>query len=93
MELESIDIIMEAIHGRSAMGSRTGTHRYHHRSVDIISVQLQNTYGDIEEEILKSLPQARGNPVHVSTFTDAAHAGDHMYPRSKLYILQSISTA
>ena len=93
MELESIDIIMEVIHWRPAMGSRTGTHRYHHRSVDIISVQLQNTYGDIEEEILKNLPQARGNPVHVSTFTDAAHAGDLMYPRSKLYIQQIISTA
>ena len=39
-------------------------------------VNWEKIYGDVDEEIPKNLPQARGNPVQVSMFTDAAHAGD-----------------
>ena len=44
--------------------------------VAFIPVNWETICGDIEEKIPKNLTQARGNPVQVSMFTDAAHAGD-----------------
>jgi len=93
VELGCIDIITEAIIGHSAMGSRTGTHRYHHGSVAIIGAQLQKIYGDIEEEIPRSLPQSKGSPVQVSMFTDAAHAGDLITRRSQTCIIIMLNCA
>jgi len=50
-------------------------------------VNWEQIYGDIEEEIPKNLPQARGNPVQVSMFTDVAHARDLITRRSQTGII------
>ena len=56
-------------------------------------VNWETTYGDVEEEIPRNLPQARGNPVQVSMFTDAAHAGDLFTRRSQTGIIFMLNGA
>ena len=58
-----------------------------------IPVNWEEIYGDIEEEIPTNLPQARGNPVQVSMFTDAAHAGDLITRRSQTGIIVMLNSA
>ena len=56
-------------------------------------VNWEKIYGDIDEEIPINLPKARGNPVQVSMFVDAAHAGDLITRRSQTGIIFMLNSA
>ena len=50
-------------------------------------VNWKSIYGDVTEDIPSNMPEARGNAVIISMFTDAAFAGDLVTRRSQSGIL------
>ena len=56
-------------------------------------VNWKNTYGDVTEDLPTNMPEARGNAVIISMFTDAAFAGDLVTRRSQSGILIFINRA
>ena len=56
-------------------------------------VNWKNIYGDVTEDIPTNMPEARGNGVIISMFTDAAFAGDLVTRRSQSGILIFINRA
>jgi hypothetical protein len=56
-------------------------------------VNWNEIYGDIEEEIPPSMPSPQGNPVRISMFCDAVHAGNIVTRRSHTGILFFINNA
>ena len=50
-------------------------------------------YGEVEEEIPIGLPIARGNPVELTMFVDAAHAGNLVNRRSQTGLIIFINKA
>ena len=51
------------------------------------NVDWKHIYGDVIEDLLTNIPEARGNPVIISMFTDATFAGDLVTRRSQTGIL------
>ena len=56
-------------------------------------VNWKNAYGDVTEDLPTNMPEARGNAVIISMFTDAAFAGDLVTRRSQSGILIFINRA
>ena len=56
-------------------------------------VNWKNIYGYVTEDIPTNMPEARGNDVIISMFTDAAFAGDLVTRRSQSGILIFINRA
>ena len=63
------------------------------KDVQFKKVDWQHIYGDVTEDLPTNMPEARGNPVIISMFTDAAFAGDLVTRRSQTGILIFINRA
>jgi hypothetical protein len=50
-------------------------------------------YGNVQEKLPPKMPKSRGNPVTISAFVDANHAGNKVTRQSHTYMLQSFGTA
>jgi len=57
------------------------------------NVDWKDFYGDVQEAIPPNAPEPRGNYVHVSTFVDAAHAGNLVTCRSHTGVVIFVNKA
>lgn len=53
----------------------------------------ESIYGNIKEEMPPNMPKPLGNPVHMTCFVDANHAGDTVTRRSQTGILIMLNNA
>ena len=58
-----------------------------------VSADWTDFYGDVHEELPPKMPEPRGNPVSISCFVDANHAGNVMTHRSHSGILIYVQNA
>ena len=56
-------------------------------------VDWTEQYGELEEELPPAMPKARGNPVTISCFVDADHAGNRITRRSHTGIIVFVNNA
>jgi hypothetical protein len=76
--------------GRIAYDSRTPEVD---ESVFAHNADWKEFYGDVEEELPRNMPEPRGNPVIISAFVDANHAGNVVTRRSHTGIIIYVQNA
>lgn len=91
--LEALYQIFEHIdhHGRSTIVFNSERPTF--PSCKFTDADWSDVYGEIEEEIPVGLPEKRGNPVKLTMFVDAAHAGNLVNRRSQTGLIIFINKA
>ena len=91
--LEAIYQIFEYIRSHLRPAAVLGSSRLSINGGNFKAVGWAQTYGDAKEEAPAELPEERGNPVEITLYVDAAHAGNLASRRSHTGIIIFLSSA